>query len=303
MLTAEHFERIVYLWKYAEQLPTLVCLGDFWQLPVVDRAAARCNESQAWGSHVKTFHFQEQVRCKDPTLQKKLNVLRTAQPSMKQLRKILRDHRAWKTNTPTSYDILEVFRKHEDTTVVTCSRRAAAAANALAMEAFFEHRHKVPLGQALFDYESNLENYDEKNQLKTGRLQGAVSEVYQGMRIFLTKNVDKEHDFVNGMSAMVLDYDPASKCLEVETRTKQHLAVHMMTTQLDDGRKVSAFPVRVGCACTVPKVQGMTLPHITIWLDSIYCRAAAYVAMSRVQRDEDYLIAGLVTPQHFAPAQ
>ena len=280
-----------------------MCLGDFWQLPVVDRAAARCNESQAWGGHVKTFHFQEQVRCKDPTLQKKLNVLRTAQPSMKQLRKILRDHRAWKTNTPTSYDILEVFREHEDTTVVTCSRRAAAAANALAMEAFFEHRHKVPLGQALFDYESNLENYDEKNQLKTGRLQGALSEVYQGMRIFLTKNVDKEHDFVNGMSAMVLDYDPVSKCLEVETRTKQHLAVHMMTTQLDDGRKVSAFPVRVGYACTVPKVQGMTLPHITIWLDSIYCRAAAYVAMSRVRRDEDYLIAGLVTPQHFAPAQ
>ncbi len=31
-------------------------------------------------------------------------------------------------------------------------------------------------------------------------------------------------------------------------------------------------------------------------------RAAAYVAMSRVQYDKDYLIAGPVCPRHFVPA-
>ena len=106
------------------------------------------------------------------------------------------------------------------------------------------------------------------------------------------------------MSATVESYDERSKCLEVLTRTGQRLAVHMVSHELEDGRRVTCFPVRLGYACTIPKVQGMTLPHVTIWLDTIGCRAAAYVAMSRVQRDEEYLIAGgPLTPRHFAPAQ
>ena len=120
MLTAAHFERILAMWKYADQLPCMVLLGDFWQLPVVDKEARRCEESQAWSTHVKTIQFHEQVRCKSPKLQHKLDILRTDQPSMKQLKKkILRDHRAWKTNDPTAYDILDLFRKQENTTIVT----------------------------------------------------------------------------------------------------------------------------------------------------------------------------------------
>ena len=169
MLTADHFERVLGMWKYADQLPCLVLLGDFWQLPVVDKKAARCDESQAWLPHVQVIRFHEQVRCKCPKLQKKLTVLRTSQPSMKQLRKIVRGHQAWRSNEPTAYDVLDLFRKYPETTVVTCSRRACAQVNNLAVEAFFEHRHKPPLGQGLFDWESNLENYGEGNQLKPGR--------------------------------------------------------------------------------------------------------------------------------------
>eukprot|EP00435_Cladocopium_sp_Y103_P016199 s3343_g4.t1 len=290
------------MWKYADQLPCLVLLGDFWQLPVVDPKVPRCDESPAWQGHVKVIPFAEQVRCKDPKLQKKLDILRTAQPSMKQMKKLLRDHRAWKSNEPTAYDILDL-RKQPDTTVVTCSRAACAKANLLAVEAFFEHCHKQPLGNVLFDYEANLDNFDENNKLKSGRLRGAPTEIYEDMRVFLTKNLDKEHDFVNGMAAVVKAYDPPSKCLEVVTRTGQRLAVHMVCSELDDGRRVSSFPLRLGYACTIPKVQGMTLPHVTAWLDSAGCRAAAYVAMSRVAMDTDYLIAGKVCPRHFLPAQ
>ena len=99
MLTAGHFEHILALWKYADQLPCLVLLGDFWQLPVVDKTAERCEQSAAWAGHVKTIPFREQVRCKCPALQAKLDILRTAVPSMQQLKKILRGHRAWTTRT------------------------------------------------------------------------------------------------------------------------------------------------------------------------------------------------------------
>ena len=304
MLTAEHFEHILALWKYAEQLPCVVLLGDFWQLPVVDKQAQRCECSPAWATHVRVIPFHEQVRCKCPALQQKLDVLRTGVPSMKFLKKkILRGHRAWKTNEPTAWDIVELFREHDDTTVVTSTRKATATINQLAVEAFFEGRHKTPLGTVGLDYETNVDNYDAKGKLKPGRLEAAQTTVYEGMRVYLTQNVNKENDFVNGMAGTVLDYDARSRCLEVLTRTKQRLAVHMVTKELDDGRKVTCFPVRLGYACTVPKVQGMTLPHITLWLDKAGCKAAAYVAMSRVQRDEEYLIAGKVCPAHFVPAQ
>lgn len=72
MLTADHFEHILALWKYAEQLPCLSLLGDFWQLPVVDQDAERCECSRAWGPHVKVINFHEQVRCKCRELQAKL---------------------------------------------------------------------------------------------------------------------------------------------------------------------------------------------------------------------------------------
>ena len=302
MLTAAHFEHLLALWKYAEQLPCLVLLGDFWQLPVVDKEAQRCELSPAWATSVTTLPFYEQVRCKCPILQQKLDILRTAVPSKEQLKKIVHKHRAWKTKEPTGWDVLDVFRRHADTTVVTCTRRGAAAVNDLAAKVFFEDRHRHALGNLPMDYEANSDNYDSRGRLRSGRLEPAMQDVYRDMRIVLTKNMSKEDDFVNGMAATVVDYDEGSRCLEVVTRTNQRLAVYLVTQELDDGRKVTCFPIRLGYALTVPKVQGMTLPHVTIWLDHAGCRAVAYVAMSRVQTDDDYLIAGRVSVAHFVPA-
>ena len=48
--------------------------------------------------------------------------------------------------------------------------------------------------------------------------------------------------------------------------------------------------------------QGAELPHVTIWLDRPGQRAAAYVAMSRVRRDQDYKFGGVCKRKHFLPA-
>ena len=197
---------------------------------------------------------------------------------------------------------MEIFRKHENTAVVTCTRRASAYINELAGKLFFEDRHKHPLAEVPLDFESNQENFAAGGTLKEGPLLPAKLHIYAGMKVFLTKNLSKEDDFVNGMAATIEAFDPQSRCMEVTTRTGKRLAVHLVTHELDDGRRVTCYPVRLGYACTVPKVQGMTLEHITLWLDVPGCRAAAYVALSRVRRDEDYLIAGVVGTGHFIPA-
>ena len=51
--------------------------------------------------------------------------------------------------------------------------------------------------------------------------------------------------------------------------------------------KVVHYPVRLGYASTLHKVQGATLGHVTLWLDITNMPAAAYVALSRVRYDRN----------------
>ena len=78
-----------------------------------------------------------------------------------------------------------------------------------------------PLGRLPLDFEANQDNYTAKGSLKKGPLSPADTVIYAGMRVFLTKNMSKEDDFVNGMAATVVDFDARSRCLEVLTRTGQ----------------------------------------------------------------------------------
>ena len=303
MLTDVQFERVVAMWNAADRLPCIVLLGDFWQLPVADRKARRCEESELWRPNVKVINFREQVRCKDPYFQKILDGLRTAQPSMEQLkRKILLRHRAWTNKKPEAWDVLNLLRHHPDTTIVTCTRRACALVNQLAVQVLFRDRHKKPLGVVDMDYEANEKNYTKKGDWVAGRLRPAETEVFEGQRVFLTRNLDKENGFVNGMAAVVEGYDVRSRCLHMLTKLGKSLVVHLYTEEVPGHGNVTSFPVRLGYSSTIPKIQGATLPHVTIWLDRPFCRAAAYVAMSRVEHSDNYLIAGKVSPAHFVPA-
>ncbi len=147
------------------------------------------------------------------------------------------------------------------------------------------------------------DNFAPNGQLREGQLRASQTDIFEGQRIFLTRNLDKGHDFVNGMPAIVDAFEGDASCQLVTTSTGRCLAVHLYTEEVENRGNVTFFPVRVGYACTIQKIQGATLSHVTAWLDRPGCRAAAYVALSRVQMDTDYLLAGRLTPKHFVPAQ
>ena len=75
-------------------------------------------------------------------MQWKLDCLRTAVPSKKQLKKILRRRRAWKTSEPTAWDVLTLLREKPDTTVVTCTRGACARVRVLGTHGGCELPHR-----------------------------------------------------------------------------------------------------------------------------------------------------------------
>jgi hypothetical protein len=299
-LSQDTFERMIHLWEYAEQLPTLVFVGDFYQLPGIEPTSAR--DSPLWRSaRVARRYLHTMRRCKCPILRKKLQILRAAKPSASQKRFIVRGHKApllqhrgaerMQAEPPPEH-ILHILQETPQTLFLTISRRACAKLNRMAVEGLFYN--VIPLWTAPIDPESNTDNYRGSAQIGDVPL---MQPIYIGMRIMLTKNLNKEIGFVNGMQATVLGI--AGNSIIVQTDLGRRIPIHPWTSE----DRVVHYPLRVGYASTLHKVQGATLPHITLWLDVPNMPAAAYVALSRVEYDINWRFIGDPCVHHFTPAR
>ncbi|CAK0908773.1 unnamed protein product [Prorocentrum cordatum] len=297
LLDCPQFERMLKLWSVAEKVPALVFLGDKYQLPGVGET--RPWESCAW-DRPRCYHVKldETWRCKEQRFQDILDELRTSKPSKDTLHKICRGRKAWKSGEPTPADLKALFEKHPDTRIVTCTRKGAATVNAAAIVALYGR--KSPLATLPGDVELNPENYwDGKFRTDRQPIPSAVP-VYKRMMVYLTKNVRKEDDFVNGMLCEVENYHAEEDMLRVRTKTGHRLAISRWTDR-EKGNAVY-FPIRPGYASTIDKVQGDEFRHITIYLDGYPRPAAGYTALSRVATSDDYLIGGHVERGNFIPA-
>ena len=308
-LFEEHFDRLDEMWMAAGKAPCLVFAGDEWQLPPPDRTKRSLVRHPKWNlvRKIELHHIWRQHE--DDPLQSKLTFLRKNRPTGTEgstfVRDLCRNHKAWSGHhRPRAEDIQALMeRTAGDTTVITCTRRGAALVNALAQEVLFKRAGQPALGRVAADWESNPANYDED----TGVLLDRCPEpwqltLYVGLRVRLTRNMDKAHDFVNGMAATVLSFDPRYSALIVETETSETLCVYPVSDDNVPDGHVTYHPVRLGYADTVHKFQGAELRHVTFWPDCPGCPAAGYVALSRVRRDCDYLLGGCVAAEHFVPA-
>ncbi|CAE7229696.1 unnamed protein product [Symbiodinium pilosum] len=194
----------------------------------------------------------------------------------------------------------DILHETPQTLFLTITRRSAALLNDLAVQALYADA--APLCYVPGDYESNVGNYDHAGQLVD--CEPLQVPIYQGMRVTLTCNLQKEQNFVNGMSCTVLGVQRNSvlvrtQCgnvLSVFPYTDDEIVIH------GQQRRATYLPLRLGYAVTLMKVQGATLQHITLWLDVPNVEAAAYVALSRVQHDKDWRFLGHLTRRHFTPA-
>jgi len=277
----------------------LVMLGDFYQLPGVAGTNAK---DSVFYKNVYQIDLHKSWRSGDAALLTKLKAIR-AHPPKKQMRnKILRGHKAWThPGPPSKWELRQLFRCHKKTTIVTCTRRGASKVNLVAADVLVGQ--KRTLATIPGDFDDNMENYDTHGKLRTDRAPVSPSiALKKGLRVHLTRNLDKKGDFVNGMEATVNAWDERSQCLRVTTKTGKALAVYHYTDPQPEHQRAVFFPIRLGYASTLYKMQGAELPHVTIWLDAKGQRAAAYVAMSRVRRDKDYKFGGVCKRKHFVPA-
>lgn len=197
------FERLLRLWDAAQRRPALVFLGDFAQLRGVE--PTRALESSRWQfvqqcpslslkekqracferahrflfflccvAHAPArYLLREMRRCQCADLKWKLELLRTAKPSRRQLGRILKNHkapsRAFRTGgrmqaVPPDAELAAIFAEHPETTFVTVTRAAAARVNAIAVRHFFANQ--MPLCVVPSDPEANPENYEGSHQVR-----------------------------------------------------------------------------------------------------------------------------------------
>ena len=302
-LSQAQFERIMKLWDAAGRRPCLLACGDFAQLRGVDPSTAK--DSPRW-TDLTVIRLQEMRRCKCPKLKEALQLLRSSLPSGRQLKKILKGHRAptivgphYDPNaSPRLEEIKQVLKETPETQFVTCTRAGTHHLNTLAVEALFEEAELLDVLPC--EPESNPENFEGGTQYWA---EPYKMPLYEGMKVTITKNEDKEHSFVNGMGGVVLERRRSG--VLIVTDTKERLLVHPVTKYyaLPEGPvKAVYFPLRPGYSTTLHKIQGATVPHLTLWLD-MEMEAAAYVALSRVQYDKNWRFIGFITRQHCRPSR
>ena len=240
-------------------------------------------------------------RCQ--VLRKKLELLRTAKPSKRQLRFILRGHKAprrsaaasqifVRSDVPLQQDIDQIMVETPDTIFLTVTRVGAAKLNDMAVRCLFANHAAVADVPA--DPESNIANFAGSEMVTEVPLR---LRIFVGMRMLLTKNLNKEAGYVNGMGCKVEGM--LASGIVVVTDQGRRLVVYPWTSP----ERVVHYPIRVGYASTLHKMQGATLDHITLWLDVPNMPAAGYVALSRVRRDADWRFIGSCNTHHFTPGR
>ena len=166
------FERILEQWQATERIPTLVFVGDFYQLPGVDPTSAL--DSPHWHSVlIKKRELRTMQRCKCPKLRKVLELLRIGKPSVQQLREITAGHKApslrrrgYVMNAePSMEDVAHILEETPNTLFLTISRRACAQLNEAAVASLFAE--DIPLAVVPGDPESNVENF-ARGRMVTG---------------------------------------------------------------------------------------------------------------------------------------
>ena len=288
------FERILRLWGMADRVPALVFLGDKYQLPGVD--PQRPWESAAWKS-CQTMELVKIHRSRDPAFLETLALLRSSMPTKAQLNHICRGRKAWSGDAPSAEDMARLLREYPQATHVAATRRGVAEVNRLALQALYAGA--APVAHLPGTYEDNPDNY-VAGRLRADRcLSPAEVPIHTGSRLYLTRNVRKADDFLNGMGCTVLSHSTEGQILWVRTDTGKRLPITPWHDPEFAG--LVCYPIRLGYCSTVAKVQGDEFPFIIAYLDAANLPAVGYTALSREKDAQSYLLGGRLTPEHFTP--
>ncbi|XP_039509525.1 uncharacterized protein LOC120464209 [Pimephales promelas] len=276
----------------------ILAVGDFYQLPPVKGTALYANAKgvNLWENNFELAQLTKIVRQQDPSFAEMLNRLRV--------------HKKDEPLTTPDIDMLKNCETGEN-----CNDLHIFATNAEVDKYNIERLHEC-CPEAI-----SIHAQDYVKNSKTGRMERKVGfhrNIFNsslsacislgiGARVMLKKNIDVADGLVNGAFATVVlvgesqnkdDDFPSAIHVEFDNpnvgkiqRSKTHQRFSQNSTVIEvqedqvtnDGGIRRQFPLRLAWACTVHKVQGLTVDKAVVSLKKIFTAGQAYVALSRVR--------------------
>lgn len=271
------FQGCLHAWDSAGRLPLVVCFGDWLQLQGMDDAGQpvlHITQAPLWAQCYEiSLHEQHRAQGGFVSL---LQHLRHARPTTQTLAHWMQ-HRTWCRGPLTSEVLRQLFEWRPEVRILAIARRTVQQINFLALEGLFAGQR--PLGHVY------LECGDEVP-------------MHRGQRMSLTRNLQKFRGHCNGLQGTILRQDG-----NLVTLSTEHGLVVVHPFRDADVGSAPFFPMEVGYATTLAKVQGAELPAVAICCDVLGVPAAGYVALSRVRREDDVVF--LLPPRQdfFTPGQ
>ncbi|XP_073688692.1 uncharacterized protein [Garra rufa] len=277
---------------------SILCVGDFYQLPPVKGTALYADTKgvNLWENNFEVAELTKVVRQQDPSFAEMLNRLRV--------------HKKGECLTANDIDMLKKCETGEKSNDIHIF-----ATNAEVDKYNIERLHEC-CPDAI-----SIHAQDYVKNSKTGRMERKVgfhTKVFNsslskcvslgiGARVMLKKNIDVADGLVNGAfgtvvhisesqnndddfpSAIHVEFDNPNVGKIQRSKTRQRFSQISTVIEVqedhvtNDGGIRRQFPLRLAWACTVHKVQGLTVDKAVVSLKKIFTAGQAYVALSRVR--------------------
>ena len=271
--------------------PFICIVGDFQQLQPVDKDTQLYDDvmrqvNAGVMQHVELLPHLN-ARSTDDTLLQFLHVVRTEQPSKTFIEEFFGERRlsSDRDEDEATEEALMIERARGPDckfTFLTVTNAGAAALNRARVLKQFGH----------------LLQGCSADDVATGDPSTGGGPMYfaVGMRIRLTRNVDKQHSFVNGTLG-VIEHVLSSRVFVLRTDAGVRVLVHPVHYD------TLFMPTTYGYAITMRRAQGSTLQTGALWFNHSYPadRGYAYVGASRFKKAKDLYLMGKVRRSDWLP--
>lgn len=273
MIKASQFEAVNKICQYVKRSSRpfggiqVVCSGDFFQLPPVEKEGREIrfvNESDVWKKmEMKVCYLDEQHRTKDKKLHKILNHIR--------------DNEAEKSKNL----LFETQKKAKDLKKVLTKLYTH---NIDVDSINYSELAKIK-GKEYY-YQMNLRgNPVVADILKKSCLAPEKLVLKEGAHVMFIKN-NFEAGYVNGTQGKIIGF-AAGDLPIVKTEEGEKITVKYADWSIEEENSIiagiSQMPLRLAWAITVHKSQGMNLDSAEIDLSKCFLEGMGYVALSRLK--------------------
>jgi ATP-dependent DNA helicase PIF1 len=283
MLSGKAFDMIDLILKEIKQndLPfggvRFICVGDFHQLPPIDRIDNRPDYafmSKSWrNARFICFELQEFMRQKDAEFLDVLNNIRQGVCTDKDDAFI----KSLALKKGENFEGSRLFGKKDKVFHYNMQKLNEIKSETYTYITTFEGDQK-----SIERLRKNLP-IDDVVQLKVGAL------------VMIRVNDNKKHEYVNGTMGKIIDLRPNAVLIEKFDGDRVLLEPHKFELKDGDGFVLASgkgIPCSIAYSCSIHKSQGTTIDKCIVDLSQTWDGAMIYVALSRATTKEGLKVEG-----------